>query len=176
MMIFAPLIINSFTPRHLLRLYRSCAGVFWVFSAGSFSWPMGFVMLAKGKGKLFFITEVFVCFASGGWYSFFIRIWGLDGAGIAFMTLYIFYTGLMLLVMRRLVGATWDRHTCKLIILSATTMMVLILNCTLNNNLIAAWTINIAMLCIICWLCLQQLFSTSRLTLKILLDKFRDRK
>jgi PST family polysaccharide transporter len=169
MMVFAPLVIqlfyaSSFAPA--VPILRWCIlGIL----GRVFSWPAGFVLLAKGKGKLFFITEVFSCALHLGCVFAFIRLWGLKGAGIAFMVLYVVHTALMLLVMRRLVGATWTRHTLDMTLIASTVMVLLMLNCTLNSYQIVAWPINLSILAAVTFLCLRQLAKKSNIGLQALL-------
>ena len=173
MMIFAPLIIKIFYASSFeaaVPILRWCIlGVL----GRVLSWPMGFVMLAKGRGKVFFVTEVFAGLIHLAGVFFFIRIWGLDGAGIAFMVLYAAYTALMLLVMRRLVGATWDRHTLKLAVMATTVMVALMLNCVLEAHLMVAWAVNLIVLVGITWISLKQLSRQSEIGLQALLLKLR---
>jgi PST family polysaccharide transporter len=172
MMIFAPLIINLFyaaTFDTAVSVLRWCIlGIL----GRVFSWPMGFVMLAKGKGHVFFVTEVFASALHLGAVFFFIRIWGLNGAGIAFMLLYVVYTGLMLFVMHRLVGTTWDRQTLNLTAIALTVMVGLMLNCTLGSHLMVVWTINLIVFSSVTWFCLKQLFRQSNMGFQNLLVKF----
>ena len=100
-------------------------------------------------------------------------IWGLEGAGVAFMVLYVVYTALMLFVMRRLVGATWDRQTLRLTLLATIVMIVLMLNCTLTGNMTIQWLINLVILAVVSYLCFGQLSKISDIGLKALLDKLR---
>lgn len=176
MMIFAPLIIQLFYAASFetaVPILRWCIlGIL----GRVFSWPMGFVMLAKGKGRVFFVTEVFASALHLGAVFFFIRIWGLNGAGIAFMLLYVVYTGLMLLVMRRLVGATWEHHTLKLTLYATIFMIVLMFNCTLISNPIAAWTLNLIGFIGVTWLCIKQLSRQSDIGIQALLVKLRLKK
>lgn len=78
------------------------------------SWPMGFILLAKGNSKVFFWTE----FASSVvhvallWIG--VRLWGVTGAGVAFFGLYIFYCGLMIWVSRRISGFRWSPANLRL--------------------------------------------------------------
>lgn len=55
------------------------------------TWPLGFVLLAQGRGKTFFCTETL----GSGFYVLAIWLctcqWGLPGTGIAFVLLYLFY-------------------------------------------------------------------------------------
>ena len=103
MMVFAPLIINIFYAASFataVPVLRWCTlGIL----GRVFSWPLGFVVLAQGKGNLFFITEAFSCGLQLAGVFLFTRKYGLDGAGIAFFVLYVFYTCLMLFVMQMLV-------------------------------------------------------------------------
>ncbi len=67
-------------------------------------WCMGFITLAKGESSLFFrlelISTVFQTFAiMGGYYLF-----GLEGVGIAFVSLYIFYVSYLYLFFRKSQG------------------------------------------------------------------------
>ncbi|MGM9870123.1 MAG: O-antigen translocase [Sodaliphilus sp.] len=64
------------------------------------SWCMAFVILAKGDGKLFFITEVvsdLIGFALNIWMY---QLWGITGLGIAFMVWYVVYTAMIYVVYR----------------------------------------------------------------------------
>jgi PST family polysaccharide transporter len=143
MMVFAPFIIKVFYAKSFVSavpILRWCLlGVL----GRVFSWPIGFVMLAKGRGRLFFATEFIACVVHLAGVYFFVQIWGLDGAGIAFLVLYLFYTILMLFVMRRLVDAAWNVDTFKLTLISTIVLIVLIANCTLISNIYILWPINI---------------------------------
>lgn len=81
------------------------------------SWPLGFVLLAKGAGRLFALTEtianvVHVCLIWGG-----LALLGVKGSAIAFFALYCFCTGLMLLVSRNLIRFSWNAGVVKLLAL-----------------------------------------------------------
>lgn len=54
------------------------------------SWPLGFILLARGAGRLFFLTELLWNLAYFGVLSFGLKRWGLDSAGIAFVVAYLF--------------------------------------------------------------------------------------
>jgi hypothetical protein len=172
MMIFAPLVIHlfyasSFAPA--VPILRWCIlGIL----GQVFSWPLGFVLLAKGRGTLFLITEVFACVLHLAGVFVFIRLWGLKGAGIAIMALYVVYTALMVLVVQRIVGATWTRHTLDMTLIASTVMVLLMLNCTFNSYLIVAWPINLSILATVTFLCLRQLAKKSDIGLHALLTRF----
>jgi PST family polysaccharide transporter len=173
MMIFAPLIINLFYTASFTAavpiLHWCILGVL----GRVFSWSLGFVILAKGKGKLFFVTETLACVLHLAGVFLFTRIWGLDGAGIAFMVLYVFHTCLMLYVMRHLVGKTWTRSTFQLTIVATVIMVLLMINCTINTQQLVCWIVNIVILVVITFFCFKSLSQKSGITLKILLKKLK---
>lgn len=171
MMIFAPWLIKFFyaTPfNSAVPILRWCIlGIL----GRVFSWPLGFVLLAKGKGKLFFVTEVFAGILHLMGVFFFTRIWGLDGAGVAFMVLYIFYTCLMLYITHHIIGKTWVRSTFQLAFIATVIMGLLMLNCTLNPQKLIVWILNITILIMVLFLSLKKLSQTSGITIKMLLNK-----
>ena len=68
------------------------------------SWPLGYLLLAKGKARLYLWTELSYNLVHAGLVWVCVQIWGLPGTGIAFLGLYIYYCALMWLVTRRLSG------------------------------------------------------------------------
>jgi PST family polysaccharide transporter len=77
------------------------------------NWPLGFILLAKGRQTLFFWTDlawtvthvvlVIVC----------LRTYGLQGAGAAFCASYVLHGGLVYGVVRRLSGFSWSRENLQ---------------------------------------------------------------
>jgi PST family polysaccharide transporter len=105
---FAPLIMELFYSHRFLPAY----GVLRWQILGMFlrvlSWPLGFVILAKGKGKIFFWTELTANGTHMALIWLGLYLFGLEGTGIAFFALYVFYTAMILEVVRRLSGFTWS--------------------------------------------------------------------
>lgn len=64
------------------------------------SWCMAFVILAKGDGKMFLITEAVSDVIGFGLNVWFYQLWGLTGLGISFMVWYIIYTAMIYVVYR----------------------------------------------------------------------------
>lgn len=56
------------------------------------SWCMAFVILAKGSGKLYLITETISAISGFALNVLFYHLWGLNGLGLSFVVWYIFYT------------------------------------------------------------------------------------
>ncbi len=104
----APLVIQLFYSSQFgpaVELLRwICLGMMLRVAA----WPMGFILVAKGKGKLFFWTElagniVQVALLWAG-----VRLFGLNGTGMAFFALYVVYTLGIYLVVRYVSGFRWS--------------------------------------------------------------------
>lgn len=72
------------------------------------SWPMGFIILASGRGKLFVMTEMFAAcvFVVATWAC---MPWlGIDATGVAFFLMYLSYFPLLMVVARLLVGFSFS--------------------------------------------------------------------
>lgn len=173
MMVFSPLLIQVFYSHKFTQAIPILQWCTLGVLGRVVSWPMGYVLLAMGKGRLFFITETIAVLFQVAALWFMIKLWGLEGAGISFMTLYVFYSLLMVAVMKKLVGASWNRRSISNILLSVSVIVVLLLNCRLNQQIYSAWVINLVILFVTSWTCLQQLSRTSGITLKFLLAKIR---
>lgn len=167
MMIFSPLIIQLFyaeTFNTAVPLLRWCIlGIL----GRVISWPLGYVILAKGRGMLFFFTESIDCIFHLLALMFCMRVWGLDGAGIAFMILYVFHLGLMIYVVHRLVGMTWTKSSLLTMLLSITVMSIIIMNCILNKNIITMWTINITAQLVVTTICIMKITKITGTSIKL---------
>jgi antigen flippase len=77
------------------------------------SWPIGFVILAKGRGKVFFYTELIanslhLCLI---WFG--MKWFGLNGLGMAFFVVYAFYLLMILGVVQHLSGFIWTKDNLR---------------------------------------------------------------
>jgi enterobacterial common antigen flippase len=104
---FAPLIIQIFYSASFIPAYEVLRWQILGIFLRVVSWPMGFILLAKGKGQIFFWTEltanaVHIALVWAG-----ITYLGLKGTGMAFFALYVFYTIMMLAVVRNLSNFYW---------------------------------------------------------------------
>jgi len=80
------------------------------------SWPMGFVMLAKGKSLWFSGTQTFFSIVHLVMIWLGIVYYGIIGVSIVFFLLYIIATIVVMLVARHLSGFTWNSDVRKLLI------------------------------------------------------------
>lgn len=66
------------------------------------TWPMGFIIIAKGKSALFFGAELAWTIAAGGLIWLCVHSSGLSGAGIAYFGSYVFHALIIYPIVRRL--------------------------------------------------------------------------
>lgn len=79
------------------------------------SWPIGYVMLAKGKSAVFagvqtLFNAVHICLILIG-----IKYMGLVGVSVAFFGLYMFSTVTVYMIARSLIGFSWSRSVWSLL-------------------------------------------------------------
>jgi PST family polysaccharide transporter len=90
-MTFAPYVINLFYSSEFFLAVDVLRWQILGILLRVVTWPMGFILLAKGNGKLFFWTELFANCVHLGLVWFGIQYFGLPGTGMAFFGMYVFY-------------------------------------------------------------------------------------
>lgn len=88
------------------------------------SWPLGFIMLAKGAARWYTISEVTwatlqICLT---W--LFLRLWGLEGVSIAFAALYACCTPGVLWIANRLTHFRWTSAVMRLLLVASLLMVI----------------------------------------------------
>ena len=79
------------------------------------SWPMGFILLAQGRGTLFVLTD------AAAWTVYVVLAWiglqrfGLPGMGMAFLGLYAFHVVMMAIVVAVCSGFRWSAANLRLL-------------------------------------------------------------
>ena len=107
------------------------------------SWPMGFVLLAKGRARIFFWTELVSCVLHVALIWVGLHFFGLEGTGIAVFVLSIFYTIMIFAVVARLTGFFWSPANMRLGLILAPTVAAIFL---VNRLLPPIWAITISAL------------------------------
>lgn len=72
------------------------------------TWPLGYVLIAKGRQWVYFATQVAFSVVSLSLAFICLRFWGLNGAGIAFLGSYIFFGCQEYVVVYGLSGFRWS--------------------------------------------------------------------
>lgn len=74
------------------------------------TWPMGFIIVAKGKPGIFFFAEFAWTVVALGLAWVCVKFYGLNGAGIAFFGSYVFHCFLIYPIVNRLSDFRWSRE------------------------------------------------------------------
>ena len=122
---FAPLVIALF---YTAKFGAAVPILRWICLGATLqvvTWPMGFIIVAKGKQGIFFLAELTwaVVALAMAWSC--IRSFGLNGAGIAFFGSYVFHGILIYPIVRSLSSFRWSRINTQagLILLSLIAMV-----------------------------------------------------
>jgi enterobacterial common antigen flippase len=105
---FSPLVITLF---YSPKFYEAADVLRWLclgMTLRIISWPLGFILLAKGAQTIFFWSELAWTAIYLGLSSVCITFFGLSGAGIAFFGSYIFHTLINYLIVRGLSDFRWS--------------------------------------------------------------------
>jgi PST family polysaccharide transporter len=105
---FAPFVIHAFYSKQ----FGGAVGILnWIclgMTLRVVSWPMGYILVAKGRRTLFFWTEFFknLVFVVLVWIG--VGYFKLPGAGIAFFGMYVVYWTGIYFVVRQVSGFRWS--------------------------------------------------------------------
>lgn len=123
-MIFSPFLVRMMFTEEFLP----AADLLRWFILGCFgrvvSWPLGFVILAKGRGKIFVAVETGFNLLHLILIWFLIRSIGLTGVSVAFVLMYLIYAATVLAVCKGLTGFKWTSECKNLILLSISALTV----------------------------------------------------
>lgn len=72
------------------------------------TWPMGFIIVAKGEQNLFLLTELAWTVVNVGLSWIWVKSFGLNGVGIAFFGSYVFHGLMIYPIVRWLSGFRWS--------------------------------------------------------------------
>ena len=106
---FAPLIVALF---YTAKFGAAVPLLRWICLGATLqviTWPMGFIIVAKGKQSIFFYAELAwaVVALALAWAC--IRSFGLNGAGMAFFGSYVFHAVLIYPIVRNMSNFRWSR-------------------------------------------------------------------
>jgi antigen flippase len=105
---FTPIVIGLFYSAKFLAAVGVLRWICLGTTLQVITWPMGFIIVAKGKQVLFFAIELSWALASLGLAWVCVRSLGLNGAGIAFFGSYIFLGLLLYPIVNWLSGFRWS--------------------------------------------------------------------
>ncbi len=89
------------------------------------SWPMGFVMLALGKSKWLFVSELIMNALHILMIILGLHLFALNGVAYAFAILYVFHIALTYYIANKLTDFHWSKNTGKTLIVFVTFSVIL---------------------------------------------------
>lgn len=87
------------------------------------SWPLGYLMLALGRARIFFATETTFNIMHLGLIALGLMMLGLQGVALAFCTMYALYTFCMYVVAARVTGFSWSSSVKRLVLANIALMV-----------------------------------------------------
>lgn len=146
---FSPWIIKLF---YTSEFHQSADLLRW-FAIGCMgrviSWPLGFIILAKGLSRLFVITETVINIVHVFLIISLLELFGLEGVAIAYPILYLSHAVMMLFISKYLIEFSWNKEVWWILTLS-TMVVITILSIVLLLPLMEATAICIIIIGIVC--------------------------
>ena len=113
------------------------------------TWPLGYIVVARGEQRLFILTEVAWTAVNVGLSYLAVRLFGLQGAGIAYFLSYAFHAVLIYAIVRRLSGYRMTTLSLRMIV----SYSLLIGTCFVAFAMLPAtwaWAVGVAALLLAC--------------------------
>jgi PST family polysaccharide transporter len=111
---FAPLVVSALFSGAFEGATRVLRWICLGMALRVLIWPVGFIVVAQGRQLLFMMTEVLWAGLNVGLAWTCVRIFGLDGAGVAFFGAYAVHGIVIFLAVRRLSGFRWSSRNARL--------------------------------------------------------------
>jgi PST family polysaccharide transporter len=113
-MILSPIVIELFYSKTFLPMMDLLRWQLLGVVLRIVTWPLGYILLAKGAAKTYFISESVTNIAYILLISVGIKYFGLSGSGMAFLGMYVFYIVLIYFIAARMTGFRWSSQNMKL--------------------------------------------------------------
>ena len=120
------------------------------------SFPMGFVILAKGMSRVFILTEFLTNALQVGLIFVCMHAWGMTGLGIAFFIMYVANTLMLIFVCWRVTGFVWSRKAGVLMLAASGAIVATVLSVYFVDGAIGL-VLGLAITAIVSAVCLYQL-------------------
>ena len=120
------------------------------------SWPLGYVILALGKGRWYLLTETGANLIHVGLITIGLKWFGIEGVAIAFFGLNLSYIASVYLVCFYLTGFNWS-SSCYKIFLYTLPVTILMFIAYRNLAILPATAIGVALTFVISVFCLREL-------------------
>lgn len=127
-MALAPWIIQLFYTREFLGAVELLQWFILGCMGRVISWPLGFVMLALGKGRWYLAVEIAAYVVHMLLIALGLYLFGIQGVAIAFSSLYVGYTIAVYFVCRYLIGFRWSTASKKMVLFALPLFVVMLVS------------------------------------------------
>lgn len=121
---FTPFLINLFYSDGFSLAYDILRWMILGVFLQVISWPLGYLFVAKGKGKVFFLIQLVFNTLHLILLYLFLNIFGIVGTGIAFLGMYIIHVPVLFFLVRIESGFMWSRAVIKKMLISFTVFLI----------------------------------------------------
>jgi len=111
---FAPLVIEVFYSTKFEGAVEVLRWICLGMTLRVITWPMGYIIVAKGRQVIFFAAELAWTVVSIALAWICVQSFGLNGAGIAFFGAYVFHALMIYPIVRWLSGFRWSSRNFKI--------------------------------------------------------------
>lgn len=133
-LVFAPIGIRIFYSAEFLPAVELLQWFLFGCLGRVISWPLGFVLLALGKKKLFLVLECGFSFIHLALIYVSLSTFGLIGIAYSFFALYILYILAVKIVVSRLIEFSWSRESLNIGIFATVSLAFGLLTSKLFSN------------------------------------------
>lgn len=108
-LVFAPIAISLFYTAEFAPAADVLRWICMGMALRVISWPMGYIIVSRNHQMAFIATELAWTIVNVGATLALVKLWGIQGAGVAFFLSYVFHVAIIYPIVRRLSGFRWER-------------------------------------------------------------------
>lgn len=123
----APLVLHVFYSGRFMAAVDTLRWICLGMAMRIVTWPIGFIMVAQGLRRSFFLTELAWALVDVVLAWICIGRFGLEGAGMAFLAAYLVHAALVYAVARRATGFAWSAANRRIALLFMTLLALTML-------------------------------------------------
>lgn len=106
-LVFAPIVLNVFYAPQFAQAVDTLRWICLGIAMRVIGWPLGYILIAKGEKRLFFLSDLFWTVAHLGLAWILVGRFGLAGTGMAFFGAYLMHASLNYFLARHLTKFRW---------------------------------------------------------------------
>ena len=138
-LVFAPWVIHIFYSAEFLPAIELLQWFLFGCLGRVVSWPLGYVILALGKGRWYLLTESAFSLLHLMLIYIGLSLYGVLGVAFAFFVMYLIYTIAVCMVCRHLIAFRWSHSSLREIIFSSFAFAAALMMCKFLPIMYSLW-------------------------------------